>query len=176
MLNTNRKLIVGSGELFISSKIMEQFSKDHTIVTFTYNPLISLKENSKIIFKKLQRHLDAGYDKYVFFGKGQDCNLYYALYEHKKMLFDAGVFVNFFPTTEKIKPETIQFLKDNSKLFSYSTGKKNGHLPKEMTNHQIIKTPLRTTRSKKLAQDMYGQIVYGVYQENFLEGPNTIII
>lgn len=167
MLNTNRKLLVASGTLFISPKILNQFSKDHDIVLFNYNPTIDLKQNARALFKSLQKHLDWGYDKYIFLGKGQDCTLCYALYEHKNMLFDAAVFVNY-KELEPISDDTKITLAKASKIFSYST--KKGGTPVEATNHQNLNTLFGTTRSKRLAQDIYGQIVYGVYNELYLDG------
>lgn len=172
MLNSNRKLIVGSGSLFISSKIMEQFPKDHDIVTFNYDSKITLVQNSKMLFKYLQKHLDWGYDKYIFMGNAHDCNLCYALYKHKNLLFDAAVFVNYEPSQE-ISEDTQISVGKATKIFSYTTKKTTA--PAQVVNHQSIKTVFGTVRSERLAQDIYSQLVYGVYEEMYLEGPATTL-
>ena len=80
---TNRKLIVGSEKLFQPNHILEQFSLDHDVLTYSYNDNLTLKANSKVLYKLLKSHLAKGYDRLVFMGHEVDCNLLYELYDDK---------------------------------------------------------------------------------------------
>ena len=178
MLNkTNRKLIVASEKLFISNSLLKEFMKDHDILTFNYDTSIDLEENSREVWKKFIMNLDYSYDKIVFMGHGVDCNIIYPLYRNKKLDFDAAVFVDYKnPDTLLIPPSYEEALrKSKVKIYSFSTRNKKETPSAIIQSHQSLPW-YHTTRSYRLAQEIYGCIVYDTYQENYLSGANSKLI
>lgn len=174
---TKRKLIVASEKLFISNNILEQFSIDHDILTFSYNDNLNLRSNSKALYKLMKRHLEKGYDKIVFMGHGVDCNLLYELYDDKDMVFTAGVFVNYKkPQGEQVSDITQEHLFMETKIYSFSTYGDKKRPVAYLTDHQSLRTVFGNIRSKRLAQEIFGCIVYGAYQMNGLLGRPTAFI
>jgi hypothetical protein len=57
MPNKNTRLIIGSNKLFTYNNILTQFAYDHDIITYTYNEKLSLKANTKIVFKNIKQKL-----------------------------------------------------------------------------------------------------------------------
>jgi len=171
---TNRKLIVGSEKLFLANNILEEFSIDHDILTFSYDKDLTLKANSKILYKALKTPLAKGYSKIVFMGHGLDCNLLYELYDDKGLVFDAGVFVNYKKDRNtEISLITQEHLNIETKIYSFSTFGDKKRPVAYLTDHQPLKTLFATTRSKRLAQEIFGCVVYGAYQMNGLKGKPT---
>jgi hypothetical protein len=174
---TNRKLIVGSEKLFQPNNILEQFSIDHDVLTFSYNDNLSLKANSKVLYKVLRSYLAKGYDKLVFMGHGIDCNLLYELYDDKALKFDAGVFVNYKQSSDgEVSLITQEHLFMETKIYSFSTQGNEKRPVAYLTDHQSLRTAFRTIRSKRLAQEIYGCVVYGAYQMNGLKGKPTAFV
>lgn len=172
MLNTNnRKLIVGSEKLFISNNILYQLNKDHDIFLFSYNTNKTLIENTKVLYKNLKIHLNESKDKLVFMGLKKECNLLYSLAKDKSLFFDGAIFINYQPLFDmsQIDFDTLDQVNEKTKIYKYKT-----------TNSQsdglTVKTLFGSTRSKKLAQNIYASLVYDVYQENFLDGKPTAFV
>ena len=178
MLNTNRKLIVGSEKLFIHNSLLNQFATDHDIFTFSYDPKMSRKANTKKLFKNLLKYLKNEYDKIVFIGLESDCNILYELYTDKQLKFDTAIFVNYRQIKgEEIDLRTEQIVHEQTPIYSFTTKKNDPcHSLAYLTDHQYVKTLLRTTRSNRLAQEIFGTVVYGLYSENYLEGTPTKFI
>lgn len=170
MPNTNRKLIVASEKLFQANNILTQFAKDHDIVTFNYDSQLSMKANAKAVYKKIIHLLEKSYDEIIFMGHKQDCNVLYELYDHKGIIFTAGVFVDY-KKAPAYEPSQItqSHLFMESKVYSFSTSIERKRPVVYLTDHQSCPS-LLGIRSKRLAQEIFGCIVYGVYDVNFLEG------
>lgn len=168
---TNRKLLVGSEKLFISNNIVNQLSKDHDIVMFSYDKKKTLEQNSRVLWRDIAGLIATGYDKVVFLGVGQECNLVYSLYETRNLSFDGAVFLNY---KRENDGDLTSLAKDrfelsNTKLYTISNGR---ILEVISENHEQIKW-YQTTRSKKVGQMIYSFLVHDTYGENYLQGPNT---
>lgn len=178
MLN-NKRLIIGSNKLFNSNTIATQFAKAHDIVTFNYNPILSLRANTKELWKQISQHLRQDYDSVVFMGVGIEANLLYSLYKDKNYTFTAGVFVNYEPSENvgQIDLATQWEVYQKTKIYTFSTNKKDTLPPvAHLQDHQYIHTMFGTIRSKRLAQEMYGCVLYGAYQALGLEETNSVFI
>lgn len=174
---TNRKLIVGSEKLFQPNHILEQFSLDHDVLTYSYNDNLTLKANSKVLYKLLKSHLAKGYDRLVFMGHEVDCNLLYELYDDKGLKFDAGVFINYKKTDDgEVSLITQEHLFMETKIYSFSTQGNEKRPVAYLTDHQSLRTVFGTIRSKRLAQEIYGCVVYGAYEMNSLYGEPTAFV
>ena len=178
MLNTNRKLMIVSQTLIPSNKIFEEFKEDHDFYFFEYNPQLSLLSNCKRVYKDIKEYIMSDYQHIVFMGHGQDCNVLYGLYEDKNLVFDAGVFVNYeSPTNESVPHQVKDSMSPETKIYSYSTHKKNLDQPIiGISIHQYVPTLLGGFNSKRLAQEIYGAVVYDTYSELFLQGPKSVFI
>lgn len=168
---TNRKLLVGSEKLFISNNIVNQLSKDHDIIMFSYDKKKTLEENSRALWRDIAGHIATGYDKVVFLGLGQECNLVYSLYEKRNMSFDGAVFINYKRENEgdltSLSKERFEL--SNTKLYTISNSKK---LDMFSQNHEQLKW-YQTIRAKKLGQIIHSFLVHDTYGETYLEGINT---
>jgi len=178
MLNTNRKLIVASEKLFLYNNILSEFDKDHDILTFSYNPKISKNANAKAIYRDLNKHLQGKYDKIVFMGLESDCNLLHELYIDKGLKFDAAIFVNYKKSEiHGIDLKTQKSTARHIPIYSFSVRKSEAiQSLTYLEEHHDIPTLFKSIRSKRLAKEIYGVIVYGIYRVNFLEGTPSKLI
>lgn len=174
---TQRSLIVGSEKLFQANNILNQFAIGHDVYLFSYNENVSLKANAKALYKNLLPHLRSNYDHVTFMGHRVDCNLLYGLYDDKNLKFDAGVFVNYKRPDDVVASHVHEHLElDGAKIYSFVT-KGNKKRPVEyLTDHQYVKSLFGNTRSTKLAQEIFGCVVYGAYNVNGLVGEPTEFI
>ncbi len=174
---THRNLIVGSEKLFQANNILNQFSLQHDVYLFSYNENLSLKANAKALFRNLIPYLRDNYDNVIFMGHGIDCNVLYGLYDDKNLKFDAGVFINYQYCDDVVPSHIHEHLElDKAKIYSFVT-KGNKKRPVEyLTDHQYVNSLFGTIRSKRLAQEIYGCVVYGAYNLNCLSGEPTEFI
>lgn len=178
MLNkTNRKLIVGSEKLFTSNNLAYEFGKDHDIFLYSYDQNKDVTYNSRMIWRDLKPYLVKSYDHITFMGHGMDANVVYDLHMERRLDFDAIVTVNhLLPVSvdnwEKVHDELLQTA---SKRYSFSYGTNTKRPVIIFDNHQSL--PFFTTlRSRRLAQEIYGCVVYGAYEQTHLVGSNTEFI
>ena len=178
MLNkTNRKLIVGSEILFVSNNLLTQFAKDHDIFTFHHNEKDSLDTTARHIWRDLKSYLIKDYDHIVFMGFKDDSDIVFKLNEDRNLLFDAAVFVNYEPTGEidSLALSIDKLTQAQVNLYSFGYGGKKNRLDGLVENHQSL--PIWTNlRSERLAQEIYGCVVYGTYKQVSLSGTNTEFI
>jgi hypothetical protein len=174
---TQRKLIVGSEKLFQPNNLLNQFGIGHDVYLFSYNENLSLKANSKALFREISHLLIQDYGHIVFMGHSVDCNILYGLYDDKNVKFDAGVFVNYKHCDDVIPRHIHEHLElDEAKIYSFVT-KGNKKRPVEyLTDHQYVNSVFGNTRSKRLAQEIYGCVVYGAYSQDYLTGEPTAFI
>lgn len=177
MPNSNRKLLVASEKLFISNSLLRQFAKDHDILSFNYNHSMDLESNARAIWGKIKLNLDKDYEKIVFIAHGVDCNVLYYLYRDRNLNFDAAVFVDYdTPDTLGVTPRYTNALKQSKvKIYSFATMAKKITPPEAVQSHQSLPW-YYTTRSSRLAQEIFGCVVYDAYQENYLSGTNSKFI
>jgi hypothetical protein len=151
--------------------------KDHDILTFNYSTFMDLEENTREVWKKIKMNLDNPYEKIVFIAHGVDCNIIYPLYRNKKLDFDAAVFVDYKnPDTLLVPPSYEEALKKSKvKIYSFSTRNKKETPCAVIQSHQSLPW-YYTIRSRRLAQEIYGCVVYDTYQENYLSGANSRLI
>lgn len=175
----NKRLIIGSNKLFNSNTIATQFAKAHDIFLFNYDPKLTLKANTKELWKEISYHIRQDYDSVIFMAQGVESNLLYTLYEDKGLIFDAGVFVNYktSPQTGPVSMATQWEVYQKTKLYTFST-KKEDTLPPiaHLQDHQYVPSLFGTVRTKRLAQEMYGCVLYGAYQALGLEETNSVFI
>jgi hypothetical protein len=175
----NKRLIIGSNKLFANNTIATEFAKAHDIITFEYDPQLTLKANTKELWKNISYHLRQDYVSVIFMAQGIESNLLYSLYEDKNLTFDAGVFVNYktLPEVGQISLETQWEVFQKTKLYTFSTNKKDTLPPvAHLQDHQYVPTFFGTTRSKRLAKEMFGCVLYGGYQAMSLEETNSVFI
>lgn len=174
---TQRSLIVGSQKLFQANNILTEFAVGHDVYLFSYDKSLSLTANTKALFRDLLVYLRENYDHIVFMGYGVDCNILYGMCLDKNLYFDAGVFVNY-EELDEIVPHRVHNRLDaqQSKIYSFTT-KGNKKRPVEyITDHQYVKSLFGNIRSKRLAQEIFGCVVYGAYNQNYLSGEPTEFI
>lgn len=178
MLNkTNRKLIVGSEKLFTSNNLAYEFGKDHDIFLYSYDMNKDVSYNSRIIWRDLKPYLVKPYEHVSFMGYGLDANVVYDLHLTRQLKFDAIVtvnhkFINQFEDWEKTHNELLQ---TSAKMYSFSYGTNTKRPVIIFDNHQSL--PFFTSlRSRRLAQEIYGCVVYGAYEQTHLVGSNTEFI
>lgn len=178
MPNTNRNLIVASEKLFLYNNILNEFDKDHDILTFSYNPKISKNANAKAIYRNLNKHLQGKYDKIVFMGLESDCNLLHELYIDKALTFDAAIFVNYRKSEiHGLDLRTQQNTAHHTPIYSFSVRRNDTVQPLAyLKEHHNVPSLFRSIRSKRLAKEIYGVVVYGIYELNFLEGTPSKLI
>lgn len=173
---THRSLIVGSQKLFQANNILNQFPKGHDIYLFSYDETLPLSVNVKSLFRDLTIHLRENYDHIVFMGHGVDCNVLYGMCLDKNMYFDAGVFVNY-KEPDEIVPHRVhnRLATEGSKIYSFATIGNKKRPVEYLTDHQEVNS-LFGIRSKRLAQEIFGCVVYGAYGQNYLLGEPTEFI
>lgn len=173
----NKRLIIATDKLFVHNAIATEFAKAHDILTFTYNPNMSLSQNTKVVWKNALYHVQQKYESMVFMGTGSNCNLLYSLYEDKNLEFDAGVFVNYKEPKDIINLKLQEQVSKITDIYTFGTSKKNTLPPVAyVKDHQCVNTLFGTTRSKRLALEIYGCVVYGTYHANTLEETNSVFI
>ena len=175
----NKRLIIGSNKLFSNNTIATQFAKAHDIYTFEYDSQLSLKANTKELWKNISPLIRQDYDSIIFIGQGIESNLLYELYEDKNLIIDGAVFVNYktVPEMGQISLDTQYEVFQKTKIYTFSTNKKDTLPPvAHLQDHQYVPTFFGTTRSKRLAQEMYGCVLYGAYQALGLDETNSVFI
>jgi len=172
---TKRSLIVGSEKLFQANNIAYQFSKAHDIILFSYNNNISLKANSKALYRTIMTKLSQyKYENVTFMGHDIDCNILYGIFDDKGFVFTAGVFVNYKPVDQPISYRLDDHLDlAQAKIYNFVTKGDKKRPVKYLTDHQYVHSLFGTIRSKRLAQEIFGCVVYGAYKKDSLEGKPT---
>lgn len=175
---TKRSLIVGSEKLFQSNNIAYEFSKAHDIILFSYNNDISLKANSKVLYRKVMSKLsEHKYQNVTFMGHGVDCNILYGIYQDKAFVFNAGVLVNYKPVDQSITSTLDDHLDlAQAKIYNFVTKGDKKRPARYLTDHQYVRSLFGTIRSKRLAKEIFGCVVYGAYNQDCLEGEPTKFI
>jgi hypothetical protein len=175
----NKRLIIGSNKLFIHNTIANEFRKAHDIITYSYIPELSLKSNTKELWKDISYHVRQDYDSVVFMAQGFESNLLYSLYKDKGLTFTAGVFVNYkAPVDEgQVDLGTQYEISQKTRIYTFSTNKKDTLPPvAHLQDHQYVPALFSTTRTKRLAQEIYGCVLYGAYQAIKIEETNSVFI
>jgi hypothetical protein len=179
MPNKNTRLIIGSNKLFTYNNILTQFAYDHDIITYTYNDKLSLKANTKIVYKNISYHIRQDYDSIVFMGTHVDSNLLYGLYDDKNLVFDAGVLVNYKTLSREgeVDLDTQWNISKETDIYTFNTNKKDTLPPvAHLKDHQYVPSILGNVRSRRLAMEIFGCVVYGTYNINGLEGANSVLV
>jgi uncharacterized radical SAM superfamily protein len=174
MPNANRNLIVGSEILFVSNNLLEMFSKDHDIFTFHHERHAPIDQTAKQVWRDLKPLLAKGYDRIIFIGYRDDSDIVFDLYENRKLIFDAAVFVNYEQFASKLdyKDYLAKMKQDGVDLYSFSFGTDKKKLANLIETHQSLSF-WTNLRSLRLAQEIYGCVVYGTYKLDYLAGSNT---
>lgn len=178
MLNkTNRNLIVASEVLFVSNNILSLFSKNHDIFTFHHERDQAIETTEKQIWRDLKPFLMKDYESIIFIGYRDDCDVIFDLFESRNLIFDAAIFVNYEPVkrTENLNQYLHGLKKAGTNLYSFSYGTDKNRLANLIETHQSL--PIWTNlRSTRLAQEIFGCVLYDTYQMTYLSGTNTEFI
>jgi hypothetical protein len=121
-------------------------------------------------------------------GTHVDSNLLYSLYDDKNVVFDAGVLVNYktlsregevdLDTQWSISKETDIYTFNTKFSTSKNLTNKKDTLPPvaHLKDHQYVPSLLGNVRSRRLAMEIFGCVVYGTYNINGLEGANSVLV
>lgn len=178
MLNkTNRNLIVGSEVLFVSNNLLSMFSKDHDIFTIHHEKHESIDTTARQIWRDLKPLLQKDYDNIIFIGYKDDSDIVFDLFVHRKLIFNAAIFVNYEPAVKNQATYTLlkEMKQAGTNLYSFSYGIDKNRLANLIETHQSL--PVWTNlRSPRLAQEIFGCVLYGTYKMTSLSGTNTEFI
>lgn len=171
-------IMVGSEKLFrtkapwrIDNSFLGLLTPDHDVILFNHNPFKDThyglaKELSKTLYWRSQRHLEHT----IFIGYEDECRICVDLSVDFGFTFDAVVLIN--------NPHPGQMydgIFDDTAIYNFYT--KPELVKNEIEGaevNQYIKTLLPAHMSNRLAQEVYAQIVYDNYAQNFLS-PNEAI-
>lgn len=175
MLNkTNRNLIVGSEVLFVSNNLLSMFSKDHDIFTFHHERHESIDTTARLVWRDLKPLLQKDYDNIIFMGYRDDSDIVFDLFKHRKLAFNAAIFVNYESAgqIQDLHKELADLKQAGVDLYSFSYGIDKNRLANLIETHQSL--PIWSNlRSTRLAEEIFGCVLYGTYQMTSLSGSNT---
>ena len=178
MLNkTNRNLIVGSEVLFVSNNLLSMFPKDHDIFTIHHEKHESIDTTARQVWRDIKPLLEKNYDNIIFIGYKDDSDIVFDLFEHRRLVFDAAIFINYEPASKDQDINTrIKNMKEaQTDIYSFSYGLDKNRLGNLIETHQSL--PVWTNlRSLRLAQEILGCVLYGTYKQVSLSGSNTEFI
>lgn len=178
MNNMPNNIMIGSEKLFrtkapwrIDNSYLGLLTPDHDTILFNYDSLKQTyysfaKELSKTLYWRSQRPLEHT----IFIGYENECRLCVDLHVEFKFSFDAVVLIN-----NTWSPWLYDGLFGDTAIYNFYTK------PKLVENeiegaevNQYVKTLLPAHMSNRVAQEVYAQIVYDNYAQNFLSANEPI--
>ena len=97
LLKKQDNLILGSERLFtksLTNSFTKLFANEHDIALIPYSNNKFSIEKTNEIYPSLKNSFESGYDKKIFIGLGQDCEMLFDLYVNYGFTFDGAVFIN----------------------------------------------------------------------------------
>lgn len=170
---TQNNMILGSEKLFrksLTNAYTKLFSNEHDIALIpTSHGKLSI-EKTHNIYPSLNELLKQEYDKKVFIGLGEDCEILFDLYVNYGIVFDGAIFINNVSNEhEMIYGRVIKNVYEKTKIYNlFGKSSNNRVLPKAHTN-QLIPTLISPLTTSRFAQEAYGLICYDLYGKMFLD-------
>jgi len=166
----SNKLIIGSEKLFTKDNIYSfsnLFNDEHDI-RLVYK---DTDQTASDLSATIHYLVESDYKYKTFIGCNQDAELLFDLYLDHNIVFDAAVLINCrYSNYSRINhPALAKKLAKKTKIFNLH-GKlyRNETLPFAQEN-QYIPTLISPSLSSRYSLEAYGLLVYGVYQQNYLD-------
>lgn len=172
-------ILVGSEKLFrtkapwkIERSLLGTITNDHQVLLFDQcKDNKTYKKTAKRLAKQLNYRSDFNTDKFIFIGLGNDCRVVMDLYLNHGFKFDAAVFINNLYSPSKYDP-----ILDHCSIYNFYTNKQYEMLNIEGAEvNQYIKTRLPAHMSNRLAQEVFGCLLYQTYERTYLNNTPGII-
>ena len=166
----SNNLIIGSEKLFSKNNkygFNDLFKEDHDIRLVFKDG----EETARNIAPTVHYLLESDYKHKTFIGCNQDAELLFDLCLDHNITFDAAVLINcrysnYFRVDNS---RLVKKLQKKTKIFNlHGRLYKNETLPFAQEN-QYIPTILSPSLSSRYSLEAYGLLVYGVYQQNYLD-------
>jgi hypothetical protein len=110
-------------------------------------------------------------DKLIFIGIGDDCRVVMDLYLNHGFKFDAAVFINNLYSPSKYEP-----ILDHCSIYNFYTKPEYKMLDIEGAEvNEYIKTKLPAHMSNRVAQEVFGCLLYQTYERTYLDNVPAII-
>lgn len=170
--------LVASSKLFktkapwrINGSLLGQITKDHDVIMFDHDSSETTYEHMS---KKIGRHLYTRVQRDVqhltFIGYEHECRLVSDLYTTMGFKFDCAILIN------DIHPKSVY---DNiigyTAIYNFWTKDKECYGPLQGAEENVyLKTLLPAHLSNRLAQEIAGCLVYGWYDQNYLENNKPV--
>ena len=172
-------ILVGSEKLFrtkapwkIERSLLGTITNDHHVLLFD-----ECKDNKtyKKMVKKLARQLtyrnSIKTDKLIFIGLASDCKVVTSLYLDHGFKFDAAVLIN-----NPYSPTKYDPIIDHCSIYNFYTKPGYEMLSIEGAEvNELVKTRLPAHMSNRLAQEVFGCLLYQTYERTYLSSIPAII-
>ena len=172
LLKTQDNLILGSEKLFtksLTNSFTKLFANEHDIALIPYSNNKFSIEKTNEIYLSLKNSFESGYNKKIFIGHGQDCEMLFDLYVNYGFTFDGAVFINNLREDhEKLYGNTVRSAYAKTKIYNlYGKGHKYGPLACAHVN-QLIPTLISPLTTQRYAQEAYGVVLYEIHEKTYL--------
>lgn len=172
-------ILVGSEKLFrtkapwkIDRSLLGTITNDHLVLLFDEcKDNKTYKKTAKKLAKQLTYMNTIQTDKLIFIGLGHDCRIVMDLYLNHGFKFDAAVLINNTYSPTKYDP-----ILDHCSIYNFYTNKEYSMLDIDGAEvNQHIKTKLPAHMSNRVAQEVFGCLLYQTYERTYLDNVPAII-
>jgi hypothetical protein len=172
-------ILVGSEKLFrtkapwkIDRSLLGTITNDHLVLLFDQcKDNKTYKKTAKKLAKQLTYMNTIQTDKLIFIGIGNDCRVVIDLYLNHGFKFDAAVFINNLYSPSKYEP-----ILDHCSIYNFYTKPEYKMLDIEGAEvNEYIKTKLPAHMSNRVAQEVFGCLLYQTYERTYLDNVPAII-
>ena len=172
-------ILVGSEKLFrtkapwkIERSLLGTITNDHQVLLFDQcKDNKTYKKTAKRLAKQLTYMNKVQTDKLIFIGLGNDCRVVMDLYLNHGFKFDAAVFINNLYSPSKYDP-----ILDHCSIYNFYTNKEYEMLNIEGAEvNEHVKTKVPAHMSNRLAQEVFGCLLYQTYDRTYLDNVPAII-
>jgi hypothetical protein len=172
-------ILVGSEKLFrtkapwkIERSLLGTITNDHHVLLFDEcKDYKTYKKTAKKLARTLTYKNDIKTDKLIFIGLGNDCRVVIDLYLNHGFKFDAAVFIN-----NTYSPTIYDPIIDHCSIYNFYTNQSYEMLSIDGAEvNEFIKTRLPAHMSNRLAQEVFGCLLYQTYERTYLDNTPGII-
>ena len=172
-------ILVGSEKLFrtkapwkINKSLLGTITNDHQVLLFDEcKDNKTYKKTAKKIAKQLTYMNTIETDKLIFIGIGDDCRVVMDLYLSHGFKFDAAVLIN-----NLYSPSRYKRILDHCSIYNFYTKPEYEMLDIEGAEvNEYVKTKLPAHMSNRLAQEVFGCLLYQTYERTYLDNVPAII-
>lgn len=170
--------LVASSKLFrtkapwrINGSLMGQITKDHDVILFSHDPQeITYEKMSKKIGRYLYHRVQREVQHLTFIGYEGECRLVSDLYNTMGFKFDSAVLIN------NTHPHSVyDAILAHTKIFNLWTKTDSPYGPMNgAEENQYVKALMPAHMSNRLASEVSGCLIYGSYDQNYLENNRPI--